>query len=173
MFFVCVIGKYKTPTKLPDLDEFYEHFKIINMLSSVSPEEDTLETTSYDIDNDGDEILSSGITASEIQKCIRNLKGSKSSGTDDILNEYLKFTSTLLMPHYTLLFNSILETGIMPSKWVEGIIVPIFRNKCDPLSVYNYRPISLLSCICNLEAEESIQVSKRSFDFSIYFYISA
>ena len=54
------------------------------------------------------------------------------------------------MPLYTLLFNVILETGIMPSKWVEGVVIPIFKNKGDPLSVDNYRPITLLSCIGKL-----------------------
>ena len=54
------------------------------------------------------------------------------------------------MPLYTLLFNAILETGIMPSKWVEGVVIPIFKNKGDPLSVDNYRPITLLSCIGKL-----------------------
>ena len=54
------------------------------------------------------------------------------------------------MPVYTLCFNNILETGSMPSKWVEGIIVPIFKNKCDSLSVDNYRPITLFSCIGKL-----------------------
>ena len=54
------------------------------------------------------------------------------------------------MPLYTLLFNVILETGIMPSKWVEGVVIPIFKNKGDPLPVDNYRPITLLSCIGKL-----------------------
>ena len=54
------------------------------------------------------------------------------------------------MPLYTLLFNVILETGIMPSKWVEGVVIPIFKNKGDPLSVDNFRPITLLSCIGKL-----------------------
>ena len=108
--------KNKTPNKLPNLDEFYEHFANINMLSSLGSEEDTLETTSHDIDNDGDEILNSEITASGVQKCIRNLKNSKFPRTDDILNEYMKFTSFLLMPLYTLRFNNILEIGIILSK---------------------------------------------------------
>ena len=54
------------------------------------------------------------------------------------------------MPLYVLLFNNILETGIMASKWVEGIIVPIFKDKGDPLSADHYRPITLLCCIGKL-----------------------
>ena len=96
------------------------------------------------------ETLNCEITAPEILKCIRNLKNAKSPGSDDVLNEYIKCTSHLLMPLYTLLFNVILETGIMPSKWVEGVVIPIFKNKGDPLSVDNYRPITLLSCIGKL-----------------------
>ena len=141
--------KTKKPNEQPDLYEFYEHFKNINATSNKDPEND-VPLTPPDFDNDGEEILNCEITESEIRKCIRNLKNSKSPGTDDVLNEYLKCTSTLLMPLYVLLFNNILETGIMPSKWVEGIIVPIFKNKGDPLSADNYRPITLLSCIGKL-----------------------
>ena len=78
------------------------------------------------------------------------MKNAKSPGSDDVLNEYIKCTSHLLMPLYTLLFNVILETRIMLSKWVEGVVIPIFKNKGDPLSVDNYRPITLLSCISKL-----------------------
>ena len=140
--------KNKKQNEQPDLNEFYEHFKNINATSNIDPEDD-IPLTPPDFDNDGEEILNCEVTESEIRKCIRNLKNSKSPGADDVLNEYLKCTSTLLMPLYVLLFN-ILETGIMPSKWVEGIIVPIFKNKGDPLSADNYRPITLLSCIGKL-----------------------
>ena len=141
--------KTKKPNEQPDLNEFYEHFKNINATSNIDPEND-IPLTPPDFDNDGEEILNCEITESEIRKCIRNLKNSKSPVTDDVLNEYLKCTSTLLMPLYVLLYNNILETGIMPSKWVEGIIIPIFKNKGDPLSADNYRPITLLSCIGKL-----------------------
>ena len=66
----------------------------------------------------------------KLEKC-------KSPGSDDVLNGYIKCMSHLLMPLYALLFNVILETGIMPSKWAEGVAIPIFKNKGDPLSADN------------------------------------
>ena len=141
--------KTKTPNTQPDLNEFYEHFKNINETSTLDSDDD-ISFTIPDFQNDGEEILNGEITETEIRKCIRKLKKSKSPGTDEVLNEYLKCTTSLLMPLYVSLFNSILQTGIMPSKWVEGIIVPIFKNKGDPLSADNYRPITLLSCVGKL-----------------------
>lgn len=55
-----------------------------------------------------------------------------------------------MIPLYTLLFNNIFETGVMPSKWEDGIVVPIFKNEGDPVSVDNYWPIILLNCISKL-----------------------
>ncbi|MCG8032694.1 MAG: hypothetical protein JAZ03_11025, partial [Candidatus Thiodiazotropha taylori] len=48
------------------------------------------------------------------------------------------------------LFKSILDTGIVPSAWVEGIIIPLYKNKGDSLDANNYRPITLLSCLGKL-----------------------
>ena len=47
-------------------------------------------------------------------------------------------------------FNIVLNTGIIPEKWVEGLIMPIYKNKDDPLNPENYRPITLLSCLGKL-----------------------
>ena len=53
-------------------------------------------------------------------------------------NVYLKF------------FNIVLNTGIVPESWTYRIINPIFKNKGDPNSPENYRPITLLSCMGKL-----------------------
>ena len=55
-----------------------------------------------------------------------------------------------MLPLYNSFFNLILETGILPDSWLEGIIKPIYKNKGDPLQPQNYRPITILSCFGKL-----------------------
>ena len=46
-----------------------------------------------------------------------------------------------MLPLYTKLFNNVLDTGIMPSSWLNGVIVPILENKGDsikPLQLQTY-----------------------------------
>ena len=139
--------KSKTGPDMPDIKTLYEYFKNSNI-----PDYDVQENC--DIENnhnlDNNEYLNSPITSAEIEKCINKLKNSKSSGTDNIINEYIKQTKQLLLPVYTQLFNIILDTGIIPTSWVKGIIVPIYKNKGDSLDPGNYRPITLLSCLGKL-----------------------
>ena len=47
----------------------------------------------------------------------------------------------------TNLFNTILQSGLIPEQWVQSMIKPIYKNKGDPLNPENYRPIALLSCL--------------------------
>lgn len=54
------------------------------------------------------------------------------------------------MPLYILLFNLILDTGLLPASWLEGVIRPIFKRKGDPSKPENYRPITILSCFGKL-----------------------
>ena len=91
------------------------------------------------------------ISQDEICKCILKLKNSKApSPSDHILNEYIKSTKDILLPFYTKLFNCVLQTGIIPLSWLEGTIIPIFKNKGSPTEPSNYRPITLLSCMGKL-----------------------
>lgn len=83
-------------------------------------------------------------------KCIKSLKHNKSSGNDNILNEYIKSTAEILLPTYTAFFNLILDTGLIPEAWLEGIICPIYKGKGNPLEPSNYRPITILSCFGKL-----------------------
>ena len=51
---------------------------------------------------------------------------------------------------YVKLFNKILDTGIMPTVWLIGLIVPLYKNQGDIQDINNYRGITLLSCIGKL-----------------------
>jgi hypothetical protein len=133
---------------LPNLNSLYEYFESINNnpLHNIN---DTEYVNDINL-NDNDRILNSEITPEEILKSINNLKNGKSPGIDNILNEYIKASKEQMLPIYVSLFNIVLNTGLIPSQWSEGIIIPIYKNKGDPQQPDNYRPITLLSCISKL-----------------------
>ena len=81
---------------------------------------------------------------------INGLKKNKSCGKDQIINEYFKATSSLIIPLITNLFNVILNSGSIPSDWGIGIIKPIYKNKDDPTKPEYYRGITVLSCFGKL-----------------------
>ena len=58
--------------------------------------------------------------------------------------------SNTMLPLYTKLFNFILDTGLIPEKWVEGMIKPIYKNKVDNMNQEIYRAITLVSCLGKL-----------------------
>ena len=101
-------------------------------------------------ENYNDEILNSQITDTEILKCIKSLKNNKVCSSDNIINEYIKNTSYIMLPLYNCFFNLILESGILPDSWLEGMIKPVYKNKGDPLQPENYRPVTILSCFGKL-----------------------
>ena len=95
--------------------------------------------------------LNSEITEQEINYCINNSKNSiTASPFDNIINEYIKSTKHLILPLYCKLFNSVLETGFIPTTWLEGAIIPIFKNKGHQNDPSNYRPITISSCLGKL-----------------------
>lgn len=138
--------KSKEQVEKPDIQTFYDFFKNINM------HYDELEDIGLpnDLRDGNNDYLNAPISAPEIEKCIRKLKNSKSPGTDNVLNEYIRNTKEILLPIYVTLFNYIMDTGLIPTSWVEGVIVPIYKNKGDSLDPNNYRPITLLSCMGKL-----------------------
>ena len=136
--------KQKTSKTVPTLEEFYNHFKLLNTSHEDSDEvinPDNMQTNEY---------LNSKITQEEILRAIRSLNNGKAPGCDHILNEYIKSTSYIFLPLYETFFNVILDTGYFPEQWSIGCIHLIYKNKGDRTNPKNYRPITILSCLGKL-----------------------
>ena len=141
-------------------DEMFNFFKSLN--SDVDTQEMNADLPNIQLNinflnddddtlNESQEILNRAITVTEINYAIKTLKLNKSSGTDDIVNEYIISTKELFMPVYEKLFNLILDNGIVPTDWLKGNIIPIYKNKGRKEDPANYRPITLLTVAASVK----------------------
>ena len=87
------------------------------------------------------------ITEREIELSIKSLKLNKSSGSNGIFNGYIISTkhSRVMLPIYLLLFNTVLDTGHIPSNWFKGTIIKSSK-------IAHYRSITLVTCLGKLFA---------------------
>ena len=111
----------------------YRHFK----LTSVLEDKKCLENSNLlqpELDNP--------ISIEEIDKAIKKLKNKKAVGLDGIRNEMIKTSSGFIKYPLEKLFNLILQSGIFPTSWNNGIITALHKsgNKDDPS---NYRGICI------------------------------
>ena len=95
------------------------------------------------------EELNCEISCEEINKAIKALKSGKSAGEDLLLNEFFIHGSTTLMPYIQHLFNYIFSSGIFPSVWSDGLLVPLYK-KGSSSNPDNFRGITLLSTLGKL-----------------------
>lgn len=86
----------------------------------------------------------------EILAAAKCLKNNKACGQDQILNEFLKNSTDLMMTVYTWLFNVILDSRLFPENWCLGSIIPLYKNKGSMDNPENYRGITILSCLGKL-----------------------
>ena len=124
-----------------------QHFQELNNLTS---EQSDSEFKKEDLSQGNNEELNRDFNVDEIEKLIKKLKTGKSCGIDNIINEYLKKCPTSMKNAIVSLFNLVLKSGIVPSDWCIGIIIPLFKNKGDINDVNNYRGITLLSVLGKL-----------------------
>ena len=87
------------------------------------------------------------VTPNDVVKALDSLDPNASMGVDAMHPRYLKSLSHVLAVPLSIIFNSSLREGRLPSSWVKSIVVPIFKSssRFNPL---NYRPISLTSVTC-------------------------
>ena len=84
-----------------------------------------------------------------VLKLLLNINEHKATGPDEIPGRLLKICANELADSFTLLFQTSLNQGSIPSDWRKARIVPVFK-KGDKGKVENYRPISLVSISCKI-----------------------
>ena len=75
----------------------------------------------------------------------------KAHGHDNISIRMLKICGSAIYKPLVIIFKKCLDTGIFPSEWKKGNIVPIHKNG-DKQTLKNYRSVSLLS-VCGKTLE--------------------
>ena len=127
------------------MGDLFEHFRDVN--SSEDADESNNFLNENDIQQEDNPEINGPITLEEINKSIRKLKNSKSSGIDMTLNEHIKafWNITTMNNLYLNLFNLVFDTGIAPKVWSTGCILSIYKQKGNISEPASYRPITLLS----------------------------
>ena len=90
----------------------------------------------------------------DIRKIIQNLNPNKAHGHDNISIRMLKICGWFIYGPLELIFKEALSTGLFPSNWKKGNIVPIHK-KGEKQIFKNYRPVSLFP-ICGKILERLI-----------------
>ena len=103
------------------------------------------------------------------------LDTSKSTGHDEISAKMLKYTAESITPSLTALFNLSISTGVFPSEWKIGRIIPIPKGKNQTLP-FGFRPISILPIVSKIlerhvksviekHLQENAPISPRQWGF--------
>ena len=87
------------------------------------------------------------ITQKEYESAKKQLKNYKSSGADDVMNEFLKHGGKALDEILLVFYNIVFEQETIPSTWKDSTITCLYKGKGDPENLINTRGISLSSNI--------------------------
>ena len=90
--------------------------------------------------------LNTLFNARELEDALKALKGKKSLGPDKITNEMLKHMSPKAKSKLIGLYNNSWKEGIVPQKWREAGMVPVYKKGKKRSKTTSYRHISLTSC---------------------------
>ena len=148
-----IINKKKQKqSTTPSLTKLEDHFQnlcknsVDNELNQAEEEETDKLIEEFSESEEAQMILNTEFSVAELHAAVKKLKNNKAPGIDGIINESIYHTFEKLKHFWCILFNKILETGILPEEWLTGIIIPIYKNKGDKSDPNNYRGITLLSC---------------------------
>ena len=94
-------------------------------------------------------VLDYEISAKEIIDASKSLKNNKAVGIDQIKNEMIKDSLSIILPILENIFNAILGHKHYPKEWKLGIIVNLFKSG-DKCNTDNYRGLTINSCLGKL-----------------------
>ena len=68
------------------------------------------------------------ITTPGTEKLLKNINTSKANGPDNISNIILKACATQIAPALSTIFQSSIDTGKLPSVWLNANVAPLFKK---------------------------------------------
>ena len=84
------------------------------------------------------------ILEQEVAAAIKGLKIGKAPGPTGVVSEMMKAAGGFGSRWMTDLMNNIVKEGCIPDDWRKSILVPVYKEKSDPLVWGSYRAIKLL-----------------------------
>ena len=139
-------------TEYIDRNEWYNHFnELLNAPRALNQDEQFLEYVKsslprLELYSDNAESLNSPITKSEMKTSMKDLKLNKSTFSDNIGNEVIKYGYEVLEEPLIFLYNKCFIERTFPGTWGDGIVVPLHK-KDDKMDVNNYRGIIISSSL--------------------------
>lgn len=85
----------------------------------------------------------------EVENIILNLKDNCAVGSDGISTVIIKAARHILIPVLCYTFNIALSSGVFPRAFKKAVVHPVYKGG-DPVSVNNYRPISVLTVMSKI-----------------------
>ena len=123
-----------------------------NYFSSVFTVEDLsfIPNASSKFDFNNSEILSEILIDEKlVEEKLGKLNTSKSQGADELNPKLLSELRNVLCKPLTSLFNTSVQTGVIPQDWRDASVAPLHKKGSKNKSE-NYRPVSLTSIISKL-----------------------
>ena len=84
-------------------------------------------------------------TLEEVRKAVGQLKDGKAPGNCGVFAEMLKAGGEAALRGLHALICSVWSSGVIPTDWKRGIVVPIWKGKGDIRECSNHRGVTLLS----------------------------
>ena len=81
----------------------------------------------------------------ETRKAVVQLKNRRAAGICGIFPEFLKYGGEVVCERLHAVICSAWDTGVIPTDWKRGLVVPLWKGKGDILDCNNYRGVTLLS----------------------------
>ena len=96
------------------------------------------------------------VTRQEVEMALKKMKDGKAIGPDGIPVEVWKALGREGVDMLHQLIREIMEKEVIPEKWREGTLIPIFKDKGDIQGCENYQGIKLMS--------HTLKIFKRVLD---------
>ncbi len=96
-------------------------------------------------------VLSKPVDSEEVESVCKHLKCGKAQDLNGLTYEHFKYAGRSVYLILSLLFNCIIRTETLPTDFVKGVTIPLFKGgKKDPLDRDDYRGITIQNVLCKI-----------------------